>query len=75
MKETFKDYADNPKGLIGKRVLYKSRYSTRLSVISGVKKLHFTLETIPGNFRLIDGSEEAAFAQISSQSIIVLPFE
>jgi hypothetical protein len=55
--ETFKDYKDNPRGLIGKKVLYISRYSKKLSVIKGVKKLHFNLETIEGNFRLSDGAE------------------
>ena len=57
---TFKDYIDNPQGLIGKKVIYISRYSKKLSTIKAVKKIHFTLETIPSNFRLSDGGEVVA---------------
>lgn len=56
----FKDFIDNPKELIGKQIIYISGYSKKLSVISGVKKRHFILKTIPGNFRLLDGGEVVA---------------
>lgn len=58
--ENFKDYKDNPQGLIGKKVLYIDKYSKKLSTIKAVKKIHFTLETIPSNFRLSDGGEVVA---------------
>jgi hypothetical protein len=53
----YKDYIDNPSGLIGLNVLYISRYTTKIAKIGKVTKRHFNLVGDTVNFRITDGAE------------------
>jgi hypothetical protein len=54
----FKDFIDNPKELIGRDVIYISKYYKVLTTIKTAAKTRFTLNgNNGGNFRMIDGSE------------------
>jgi hypothetical protein len=56
--DNFKDYIDNPKALIGRDVIYISRYHKTLTTIKTAAKTRFTLNgNSGGNFRMSDGSE------------------
>jgi hypothetical protein len=48
---------ENPAELIGRLVLYKGRYSRRISTIESVTKKHFKLKGDTSNYRLADGCE------------------
>lgn len=54
----FSDYIENPKDLIGRDVIYISRYNKVLTTIKSAAKTRFTLNgNNGGNFRMSDGSE------------------